>query len=73
MRYPDYAPEASLDDVIKIPVCRKYLPDTKKILGKGISPTNNEIKDIVKVIKPLENRGILLKGTTRKITTQETR
>ena len=25
----------------------------------------------MKVIKPLENRGVLLKGTTRKITSQE--
>ena len=33
--------------------------------------TNNEIKGIMKVIKSLENRGILLKGTTRKITSQE--
>ena len=35
--------------------------------GSGITLTNNEIKDIMKVIKSLENRGILLKGTTRKI------
>ena len=27
--------------------------------------------DFIKVIKSLENRGILLKGTTRKITSQE--
>ena len=33
--------------------------------------TNNELKGIIKVIKSLENRGILLKGTTRKITSQE--
>ena len=33
--------------------------------------TNNEIKDIMKVIKSLENRAILLRGTTRKITSQE--
>ena len=32
---------------------------------------NNEIKDIMKVIKSLENRAILLKGTTRKIASQE--
>ena len=32
--------------------------------GSGIMLTNNEIKDIVKVIRSLENRGILLKGTT---------
>ena len=35
--------------------------------GSGITLTNNEIKDIMKVIKALENRGILLKGNTRKI------
>ena len=33
--------------------------------------TNNEIKYIIKVIKSLENKGILLKGTTRKITSQK--
>ena len=33
--------------------------------------TNNEIKDIMKVIKSLENRGTLLKGPTRKIACQE--
>ena len=33
----------------------------------GITPANNEIKD-VKVIKSLENRVILLKGTTKKNT-----
>ena len=31
---------------------------------------NNEIKEIMKVIKSLENKGILLKGTTRKIPSQ---
>ena len=36
-----------------------------------ITLTNNEIKDIMRVIKSLENRGILLKGTTRKSTSQE--
>ena len=32
---------------------------------------NNEIKDIIKIIKCLRNRGILLKETTRKIISQE--
>ena len=41
------------------------------ITGSGKTLTNNETKDIMKVIKPLENKGILLKGTTRKITSQE--
>ena len=35
--------------------------------GAGITLTNNELKDIIKVIKSLENREILLKTTTRKI------
>ena len=39
--------------------------------GSGITLTNNEIKDIIKLINSLENRGILLKGTTRKNTSQE--
>ena len=43
----------------------------KKSSGSRIILTNNEIKDILKVIKSLENRGILLKGTTRKFTSQE--
>ena len=61
--------EVSLDNVIRIAaVSRKLLPDPKKdlpgstILGTGITLTNNEIKNI------LENRGIFLKETTRKIT-----
>ena len=29
------------------------------------------MKDIMKVMKSLENRGILLKGTSRKVTCQE--
>ena len=51
------------------------------VLGKKIEIGNLPItdsgvthkltKDIVKVIKSLENRGILLKGSTRKITSQE--
>ena len=43
----------------------------KEKFGSGITPTNNKRKDIMKTIKSLENRGILLKGTTRKITSQE--
>ena len=41
--------------------------------GSGITLKKNEIKDIMKVIKSLENRGILLKGNTRIITIQEGR
>ena len=49
----------------------KGIKSIKNIFGARITLTDNEIKDIMKVIKSLENRGILLKGTTRKITSQE--
>ena len=39
--------------------------------GLGISLTNNEIKDFIKVINSLENREILLKGTTTRTTSQK--
>ena len=42
-----------------------------KALGTGINLTNNEARYIMKVIKSLENRDILIKGTTRKITGQK--
>ena len=35
-----------------------------------MTPTNNDIKVIIKVISSLENRGVLLKGTTRKVFSQ---
>ena len=41
--------------------------------GSETTLTNNDIKYIIKVIKSLENRAILLKGTTRKIIRQERR
>ena len=37
----------------------------------GRTLANNEIKYVMKAIKSLENKGILLKGTTRKITSQK--
>ena len=40
-------------------------------MGSALMLTNNEIKDNIKVIKSLENRGIFLKGTTRQITSWE--
>ena len=39
--------------------------------GSEITLTDNEIKDIMKVVKSLENRETSLKGTARKITSQE--
>ena len=38
---------------------------------RGPMLTNNEIKDIIKVVKSLENGGLVLKRTTRKISSQE--
>ena len=39
------------------------------IAGHGITLTNSEIKDI-KVVRSLESKGILLKGTTEKVINQ---
>ena len=41
------------------------------VTGSGITLTTNEIENIIKIMKHLENRGILLKGTTRKVASQE--
>ena len=45
----------------------------KHIKGEDseITLTNNEIKDIMKVIKSLGDRGILLKVTTEKVVNQK--
>ena len=66
------------NDIKKIAAnSRNFMHNSKNtsdnVLGTGITLTNNEIKYIMKVIESLENRGILLKGTTRKITSQERR
>ena len=37
------------------------------ITGLGITQGNNEIKYVIKVMKSLENKKTLLKGTTTKI------
>ena len=41
------------------------------ITGWGITLTNKGIKDIIKVSRSLENRGILFKATTRKSTSRK--
>ena len=41
------------------------------IKGSGNTLKNNEIRDIMKVIRSLENRGSFLKGTIKKITSQK--
>ena len=38
--------------------------EISSIMGSGIPLTNNEIKDIVKLLRSLENIEILFKGTT---------
>ena len=50
---------------------KKIKEGISSINSSGITLTNNEIKDIIKVIKSLENKGVLLKATTTKITSQE--
>ena len=56
----------SLNDILEnFNFAKNVLPASKKsyknVYGEGITLTHNEIKDITKVIKSLENRGILLK------------
>ena len=57
-----------LSEVSKIP---KILSDAGKEISlvpvSGITPTNNEIKYVLKVIAALENSGILIKKTTEKL------
>ena len=49
---------------------KKLNEKLSSVIGLRITLTN-EIKDIIKVIPSLENRGILLKGTTEKISSNE--
>ena len=53
---------------------RKLIELNKKIeisKGSGIKLASNELKDIIKVIKLLENGRIILRGTARQIISQE--
>ena len=50
---------------------RKIKKKLSSITGSGLTLTNNEIKNIVKVIRSLENREVLLKVTIRKIISQK--
>ena len=52
-------------------VGRKIKEKNLTITGLGITLTNNEIKDIMNVVRSIENRESLLERTTRKITIQE--
>ena len=49
---------------------KKIKNGTLSVTSSGITLINHEIKDIIKVIKSLENRWISLKEITRKITSQ---
>ena len=65
--------KVTLNDILKTVDSFKFFINAFKIIsnkhfGAGITQTNNEIKDIMKVMKSLEKR-ILFKGT-RKITNQ---
>lgn len=42
-------------------------------MGLEMTLTNNDIKDIINVIRSLGNRGVLLIETTRKVISQERR
>ena len=66
----------AINDIIKTAIDSKnFMKNLKnysdEVYGTGITQTDNEIKDIIKVIKSLENRVILLKEATIKITSQE--
>ena len=51
-------------------ISKKVSNGISLVSGSGITLTKHEIKEIIKVIKSLENRGIWLKETTRKIANQ---
>ena len=55
------AKKAFVDAGLKL-IVRKIKKGISLITGLWITLTNNEINDIVKVIKSLVNKGILLKG-----------
>ena len=50
---------------------KKFKKRFSSVAGSGITLTTNELENIIKIMKHLENRGILLKGTTRKVASQE--
>ena len=50
---------------------KKIKKGLSELIGSVLTLTNNEIKGIVKVIRSLQNRRILSKGTTRKVNNQK--
>ena len=68
----NYFKKLSLNDILEhINFAKNVLQASKNAFGAGITLTDNGIKDFMKLIKSLENREILLKGTTRKTISQE--
>ena len=70
----DLSKKETLKDTIKtVHISKNFLKDFKTFPGREITLANNEIKDNMKVsvIKSLEKRGILSKGTTTKTTTMK--
>ena len=53
------------------PFIRELSSLISSITDSGITLTNNEIKDIMKISKSLENRGSLLKGTKKLLVKKE--
>ena len=53
----DLSNKISLDKVIRIVyIFRKEMLDSENIFGRGITLTNNETKDIMKLIRSLQNK-----------------
>ena len=50
---------------------QKNLKRSPNFKGSELTLVSNEIKDVIKVIRSLENKGILLKVTTREISSQK--
>ena len=63
-----------LDDILEDAginiIDKKIKNGILSVTGSGITLTSHEIKDIIKVIKSLENREMSLKETTGKIARQ---
>ena len=69
LRITDTESDLLVDPEINM-ISKKVNNRISLVTGSGITLTNHEKKEIIKVIKPLENRGISLKETTRKIASQ---
>ena len=64
-------PKALLDAGYNFVNIKIYIKPSTFLRASRLTLTKNEIKDVVEVIRSLENRGLLLKRTTSKVTSQE--